>query len=221
MDALRRGPLHLAAQAGDAQRVAQLIAEGTVVDARDSRMYTPLHIAAGMGHAEVVAALVAGDADAGALTTFRSTPLHAVAHGRVGSGDARVEVVDSLLTAGCPLNAVDSSGRTALWYAASTGTTPWTPEQHATCFRVLQHLLERGADPNIAARGKQGRRSTPPWDCTKPRSTESNGSKAPRYWSSTAGDVRWSPPAHQRRQMSARWGMGETGRQMTRTTRAV
>ncbi|GAA2360215.1 hypothetical protein GCM10010170_055020 [Dactylosporangium salmoneum] len=32
-----------------------------------------------------------------------------------------------------------------------------TPEQQATGLRVLQHLLDRGADPGIAARGKQGR----------------------------------------------------------------
>jgi hypothetical protein len=80
-----------------------------------------------------------------------------VAHGLVGAADARVEIVDRLLDAGCPLNAVDSAGRTALSFAAATGTTPWTPEQQATRFRVLQHLLERGADASIAAGGKQGR----------------------------------------------------------------
>ncbi|MGI5238715.1 ankyrin repeat domain-containing protein [Dactylosporangium sp. CA-139066] len=157
MDALREGPLHVAAQAGDAQKAARLIAEGAVVDARNYRMYTPLHIAAGMGASDVVEALLAAGADAGALTTFQGTPLHEVAHGRVGHGDARVEIIDRLLEAGCPLNAVDSTGRTALWYAAATGTTPWSPEQQATCFRVLQHLLSRGADPSIAARGMQGR----------------------------------------------------------------
>ncbi|GIH21583.1 ankyrin repeat domain-containing protein [Rugosimonospora africana] len=157
MDALGEGPLHTAAQAGDARKVARLITEGNVVDARNFRMYTPLHIAAGMGASEVVAALMAAGADAGALTTFQITPLHEVARGRVGTGDARAEIVDRLLEAGCPLNAVDSTGRTALWYAASTGTTPWSPEQQATRFRVLQHLLNRGADPSIAARGKQGR----------------------------------------------------------------
>lgn len=33
MDALREGPLHIAAQTGDAEKVARLIAEGAVVDA--------------------------------------------------------------------------------------------------------------------------------------------------------------------------------------------
>ena len=70
MDALGEGPLHIAAQAGDAQKVARLIAQGNVVDARNFRMYTPLHIAAGIGAFEVVTALMAAGADAGALTTL-------------------------------------------------------------------------------------------------------------------------------------------------------
>jgi hypothetical protein len=37
MDALREGPLHIAAQAGDTQRVARLLADGAVVDARKCR----------------------------------------------------------------------------------------------------------------------------------------------------------------------------------------
>jgi ankyrin repeat protein len=157
MNELREGPLHIAAQAGDAQEVARLIAEGAVVDAGNFRLYTPLHVAAGMGASEVVAVLLDAGADAGALTVFQDTPLHRVAHGLVGAADARVEIIDNLLDAGCPLNAVDTAGRTALWYAAGTGTTPWTPEQQTTRFRVLQHLLDRGADPRIAAGGKLGR----------------------------------------------------------------
>ncbi|WP_433605698.1 ankyrin repeat domain-containing protein [Dactylosporangium sp. CA-139114] len=157
MNKLREDPLHIAAQAGDAQKVARLIAEGAVVDAGNIHMYTPLHIAAGMAASEVVAMLLDAGADVGALTVFQDTPLHRVAHGLVGAADARLEIIDRLLDAGCPLNAVDTAGRTALWYAAGTGTTPWTPEQQTTRFRVLQHLLDRGADPSIAARGKQGR----------------------------------------------------------------
>ncbi|MGI5175906.1 ankyrin repeat domain-containing protein [Dactylosporangium sp. CA-152071] len=157
MTELRERPLHIAAQAGDAQEVGRLIAEDAAVDAGDSRSFTPLHVAAGVGAAEVVAMLLDAGADARALTAFQDTPLHRVAHGLVGAADARVEIIDRLLDAGCPLDAVDTAGRTALWFAAATGTTPWTPEQQTTRFRVLQHLLERGADPSIAAGGKQGR----------------------------------------------------------------
>jgi hypothetical protein len=157
VDALGEGPLHVAARAGDVQQVARLVAAGAAVDAGNYRMYTPLHMAAGMAASEVVAVLLDAGAHAGALTTFQTTPLHEVAHGRVGTADARLEIIDRLLDAGCPLNAVDSTGRTALWYAAATGTTPWPPEQMAARLRVLQHLLDRGADPSIAARGMQGR----------------------------------------------------------------
>ncbi|MEV4517211.1 ankyrin repeat domain-containing protein [Dactylosporangium sp. NPDC049525] len=157
MDALREGPLHVAAQAGDGPEVARLIAAGAVVDAGNYRRYTPLHVAAGMAAAEAVAVLLAAGADAGALTTCNTTPLHEVARGGVGAAADAVEVIDRLLAAGCPLNAVDNVGRTALWYAAATGTTPWPAEQQTARCRVLQHLLDRGADHRIAARGTQGR----------------------------------------------------------------
>ncbi|WP_406037404.1 ankyrin repeat domain-containing protein [Micromonospora sp. NBC_00898] len=158
MDALREGPLHIAASAGDVQEVARLVAAGAVVDAGNYRMYTPLHIAAGMAASEVVAVLLATGADAGALSTFKTTPLHEVARSGVGAAaDAPLEIIDRLLAAGCPINAVDSTGRTALWYTAATGTAPWPAEQQAARCRVLQRLLDRGADPSIAARGTQGR----------------------------------------------------------------
>jgi ankyrin repeat protein len=156
MSEQRESPLHIAAQAGDVQKVARLIAERAAVEARSVRSYTPLHVAAGMGESEVVSMLLDAGADAAALTVFQETPLHRVAHGLVGTADARVEIIDRLLDAGCPLNAVDTAGRTALYFAAATGTTPWTPEQQSTRFGVLKHLLERGADPGIAAGGKLG-----------------------------------------------------------------
>ncbi len=158
MDALREGPLHLAARAGDGPEVARLLTAGAVVDAGNYRMYTPLHIAAGIAASEVVAVLLAAGADAGALTTFKTTPLHEAAGGGFAAAvNARLAIIDSLLVAGCPINAVDSTGRTALWFAAATGTAPWTAEQQAARCRVLQRLLDRGADPGIAARGTQGR----------------------------------------------------------------
>ncbi|MEV6599518.1 ankyrin repeat domain-containing protein [Actinoplanes sp. NPDC051346] len=157
MDALREGPLHIAARAGDGPEVARLVAAGAVVDAGNYRKYTPLHIAAGMAASGVVAVLLAAGADASALTVFNNTPLHEVASGRVGTAEAALEIVDSLLGAGCPIDAVDSGGRTALWYAAATGTVPWAAGQHAVRLHVLRRLLDRGASPSIAARGEQGR----------------------------------------------------------------
>ena len=40
---------------------------------------------------------------------------------------------------------------------AATGTAPWSAEQQAVRARVLQRLLDLGADPTIAANGMQGR----------------------------------------------------------------
>jgi ankyrin repeat protein len=149
--------LHAAAQAGNEREVARLIAAGAVVDAGDYRSRTPLHLAAGIAASEVVAMLLAAGADPTALSTFKTTPLHEVAHGVVGAVDARLDIIDRLLAARCPINAVDSAGRTALWYAAATGTTPWSAEQGTIRGHVLQHLLDRGADPTITANGPQGR----------------------------------------------------------------
>jgi len=158
VDAVRGSPLHVAAEARDRQEVARLLATGAAVDACNYRKYTPLHMAAGVGAAEVVAVLLAAGADASALTTFQTTPLHvAAAGGGRAPAAARLDIIDRLLAAGCPIDAVDSTGRTALWYAAATGTTPLPAEEQAIRYRVLQRLLDRGADPTIAAAGEQGR----------------------------------------------------------------
>jgi ankyrin repeat protein len=149
--------LHAAARAGNEREVARLIAAGAVVDAGEFRGRTPLHLAAGIAASEVVAMLLAAGADPTALSTFKTTPLHEMARGVVGAADARLGIIDRLLAAGCPINAVDSVGRTALWYAAATGTTPWSAEQLTVRGHVLQRLLDRGADPTIAANGLQGR----------------------------------------------------------------
>ncbi len=135
MDALRRSPLHLAAEARDRQEVARLLAAGAAVDA-----------------------VLAAGADVTALTTFQTTPLDALASGGGRApAAARLDIIDRLFAAGCPIDAVDSTGRTALWHAAATGTPPLPAGEQAIRHRVLQHLLDLGADPTIAAHGTQGR----------------------------------------------------------------
>jgi ankyrin repeat protein len=157
-DPLRRTPLHLAAEARNHDEVASLLEAGAEVNATDYRDNMPLHVAAGMGAAEVVALLLAAGADPAARTTFKETPLHtAAAGGGLAPAAARLAIVDQLLAAGCPIDAVDSVNRTALWYAAATGTTEPATEELAARYLVLQRLLERGADPTIAAAGAQGR----------------------------------------------------------------
>ena len=131
---------------------------GTVVDARDYRDNTPLHDAAAMGAVEVVGLLLAAGADPAARNAFDDTPLHRIAAGGgLAPAQARLAIVDQLLDAGCPIDAVDSTGRTALWYAAATGTGEPAAQELATRLLVIERLLVRGGDPTIAARGTQGR----------------------------------------------------------------
>jgi ankyrin repeat protein len=157
-DPLRRTTLHFAAEARDHHEVARLLAGGVPVDSRDYRKNTPLHFAAGMGSAEVVTLLLEAGADPAARNTFGETPLHRLAAGGgSASAAARLDVVDRLLGAGCPIDALDSTDRTALWYAAATGTSESPPEVLSIRFLVLKGLIERGADPTITAKGTQGR----------------------------------------------------------------
>jgi ankyrin repeat protein len=158
VDALLRTALHSAAETRDAHEVVHLLGDGNVVDPHDYRHYTPVHLAACVGAVDVVALLPAAGADPAARTAFRTTPLHeAAAGGGLAPVAERLAIIDRLLMAGGPIDAVDTSGRTALWYAAATGTTERAAEEQATRFRVLQLLLDRGADPTIAASGTQGR----------------------------------------------------------------
>jgi ankyrin repeat protein len=149
--------LHVAAENGRAEIVAALLARGAQVDALDYRRNTPLHLAAGMGFAETVRLLLDAGAAATAANTFKSTPLHQLCSGGAGATAAdRVASVDRLLAAGAELEACDSSGRTPLWFAAATGTSPLPAKVMKAKLAVVRHLLARGADPRRAAGGKMG-----------------------------------------------------------------
>ena len=75
-----RGPLRWAALLGETSEVAQLIADGTDVNARDETGMTALHAAALRGHAEVAALLIEKDADVNARDNFDRTPLDVAAN---------------------------------------------------------------------------------------------------------------------------------------------
>src|SRR5262245_21729057 len=130
-------PLHQAAERGDAQAAASLLASGAS-PAAVTRIgaYTPLHIAAKGGHAAVVRQLVAAKADANAVTTTGATPLHFAA----ASGSA--ETVGILLDHGADVNAREPQWeQTPLMFAAAAGRTA-----------VVKVLLARGADVKAAAK---------------------------------------------------------------------
>src|SRR6185295_9918828 len=130
-------PLHQAAERGDAQLTASLLASGASAAAvtRIGR-YTPLHVAAKGGHADVVRALVGAKADVNALTTTGAAPLHFAAAS--GSADA----VTLLLDRGADVNVREPAwGQTPLMFAAAAGRTA-----------VVRVLVARGAD--VRATGK-------------------------------------------------------------------
>jgi len=130
-------PLHQAAELGDGELTASLLASGANPAAvtRIGR-YTPLHVAAKGGHAAVVRLLVAATADVGALTTTGATPLHFAA----ASGSA--ETVTILLDHGADVNVREPQwGQSPLMFAAASGRTA-----------VVRVLLARGADVRATAK---------------------------------------------------------------------
>ncbi|GIL68011.1 hypothetical protein Vafri_21339 [Volvox africanus] len=111
--------LHLAAQAGLEQVVAQLLClapSGSVdVNSRDAEGFTPLHAAATRGSAAIVARLLRAGADSNIASSEGLLPLHAAAAG------GHLDVVELLLDAGSLVSYKSSSGATPLHQAASNG----------------------------------------------------------------------------------------------------
>ena len=127
--------LHDAARAGLIDRVRQLLAEGTTVDARDDMGRTALHWAALSGHADVARALIEHGASARATDKGGREPLLLTSD--------YPEVARLLLAAGADPNA-ESGGITAFQYLALFAT----PE-------VLGALIDAGA--NLTAKSADGR----------------------------------------------------------------
>jgi ankyrin repeat protein len=156
-DALKQTLLHIAAAHGQTAIAKLLLAHRSNPNARNYRAFTPLHLAAGIGAADIVAALLDAGADARAESVFKDTPLHAIAAGGgVATADSRVAIVHRLLEAGASLEALDSTDRSPLWYAAATGTVAPPRAVMKARLAVVAALLAKGADPTSKARGEQG-----------------------------------------------------------------
>ena len=109
-------PLIAAADCGDADTVATLIAANADVNARGSNGVTALLAACAGNHVVVASMLLAADAGANPDQDFRGlTPLYFACEG------GHVRVASALLAAGAEVNQPDSDGETPLYIACMNG----------------------------------------------------------------------------------------------------
>lgn len=172
--AARDRQLLAAARNGNAEKVALLLEADADMEARDSRERTPLLLAVTEDHVDVARALVSAGADPDALDNRHDTPW--LVTGVTGSVDMAEVILEadpdltvrnryggiSIIPASerghddyvayvvestdIAVNHVNDLGWTALLEAVilGKGTDPWQ--------RIVQSLLDHGADPTIADR---------------------------------------------------------------------
>ena len=114
-----------AARRGDAEEIAELIAEGVSVDAIDNDGSTALHYASFGGHVSAVKALLKAGAKTGTLARHGGTPLHAAV------AENRLKVAVALLESG----SVDVDATTSCTSAdeCDSGITPLTTVESKAC----------------------------------------------------------------------------------------
>jgi uncharacterized protein len=136
-------PLAAAAYKGNGRIVDLLIARGAEVDVLDNTGKSALTYAAARGFALIVRRLLDAGVDPKRAYGNGLTALMWAAGHEDGVGDgAAGEVIELLLAAGTPIDAVDNRGRTALMIAAELGYGA-----------IVDMLLARGADRAIADAG--------------------------------------------------------------------
>lgn len=149
MNVEHRDELLRAIRADDAQEVSRLISRGVSLAPHPRHGSTPLRAACQLGALNAIKALVAGGADANERITYRS-PV-----------DKRVEqdftplfyastpaVVDLLVQLGADVNAVSSTGLSALMRYAHFGRAD-----------LVEGLLRNGADAKLRQHKKRGRKA--------------------------------------------------------------
>jgi ankyrin repeat protein len=133
----------LAAERGDKQLVALLLADGASLDFVDPIGNTPLHWAAIGGNLEVAQLMIARKPNVDARNNAGQTPLHLAIEGpHPPLNRGRHEycsVVKMLLANRADINAQDDEGRTPLHYSIRFGA-------------LARLLLKKGADPSIRDR---------------------------------------------------------------------
>jgi len=168
--AVEASPLHDAAEAGDLQKVKQLLNQGADVNAKDKlSQRTPLHLAAFNGNGDIAKLLLSkgaeiGDknkmliaasyggllwlvhdmldkgADVNARDTLQNTPLHGAAEA------GKTEVAELLIRMGADVNAKNVDGLVHIGFS--------TPLHEAANAEVAELLIRKGADVNARDRGQ-------------------------------------------------------------------
>jgi ankyrin repeat protein len=152
------------ARAGDTDRVAALLEEGSEVDGCDPCFWTPLMWAVAEGHPDTATLLLRHGASVNVADGYGMTPLI------VAAWKGYTDLIQLLIEAGADLNETGWHSMTALAYAAKGGYVDiavrlidrgadldrgnWPPVMQAAGggdIRMLRLLLDRGADVNAQA----------------------------------------------------------------------
>lgn len=125
-DGLGRGPLHLAALAGNAQATRALLSAGADARRADARRgATPAHYAAAFARVDVVRLFAAADPEGvrEARDALGRSPLHwsALSAHRAWAATGSLEVASALVAAGASPRARDRAGATPAHSAARLG----------------------------------------------------------------------------------------------------
>ena len=140
-DGAGRTPVHVAAYQSHGPTLRALVAAGADINAFENQAYDVVTIAAVANDMEILRLALELGASPGNITSpYEGTALIAAAH--LG----HVEVVETLIAAGAPLDHVNNLGWTALIEAIVLGDGG---PRHIACARAL---IKAGADVTIADR---------------------------------------------------------------------
>lgn len=130
---------------GNLPKLMAALADGANVNTQHLRHGTPLMRAVCAGHEPVIHALLAAGADPNVELFNVGTPLHALIGNSTSSSllreAASLRIVTLLVMRGADLNRHGPNGYTPLLSAQASGN-----------LKLVQHLLNLGADPNVCAR---------------------------------------------------------------------